>query len=599
MLPMVLREDGVATYLACCPIALMLGWCIAQFHLRGPCLVAVVFASQTIEIQMVRFNLRHTGTHDLGLTQQVKQLGKTAKLPLAIFCLLVGQSRQVIAADLVVDVLLAGGNVIDGTGAPARQADVAINNGQIVIPASEDTVKPTWRIDCRGLVVCPGFIDLHNHSDGEVDVAGTRAAMNYVTQGCTTMVTGNCGSGPINVRNYYDKIDEHGAGTNIAHLIPQGGLRKAILKSERVEVTASQLQEMQDLADVGMDDGAWGMSTGLIYVPSSYASTSELTAIAEIVGNHGGIYASHIRGEGTNLLESIEEALEIGRNADLPVHISHFKAAGRSAWGLVREATRKIEEQRALGYEITADQYPYIASSTSLGATVLPSWAREGGGKELRKRLVSDRDQMIQLISKAIEKAERGKSIRLARYGAAPQWVGMNLAAIAELTQRPVVDVAVEILMNGDASVVKFSMNEQDVRHVMRHDWVATASDGSAKLPGATKPHPRNYGTFPRKLAHYSIAEKVITLEDAIRSMTGLPAKILSMKDRGLLQAGLAADITVFDPNAIRDTATFDDPHQYAVGIRYVFVNGQPAVVKGKPTGTLAGKSLRFSGRGK
>jgi N-acyl-D-aspartate/D-glutamate deacylase len=174
----------------------------------------------------------------------------------------------------------------------------------------------------------------------------------------------------------------------------------------------------------------------------------------------------------------------------------------------------------------------------------------------------------------------------------------MNLAAIAKSTGQSVVDVVFTILMNGGASVVKFSMNEQDVRHVMRHDWVATASDGSAKLPGPTKPHPRNYGTFPRKIAHYSLAEKVITLEQAIRSMTGLPAKILSMKDRGLVQAGLAADITVLDPNAIRDTATFDDPHQYAVGIRYVFVNGQPAVVRGNPTGTLAGKSLRFAGRG-
>ena len=482
--------------------------------------------------------------------------------------------QWVAADDLVVDVLLWGGEVIDGTGGPVRTADAAILDGKIVMPNAGDTVTAKWKIDCRGLVVCPGFIDLHNHSDGEVEKPETRAAMNYVTQGCTTMVTGNCGSGPIKVGAYYDKIDGHGAGTNVAHLLPQGSIRKAVLKSQRVEPTEAQLEQMLELAENAMREGAWGMSTGLIYVPSSFASTSELTALAKIVGRHGGIYASHIRGEGTSLLDSIEEALKIGRDADVPVHISHFKAAGRDAWGLVREATRKIEEQRSQGYQVTADQYPYIASSTSLGATVLPSWAREGGGKELRQRLVTERDRLLPLISKAIEKADRGEAIRLAKYEKSPGWVGMNLAAIAKSTGQSVVDVVFTILMNGGASVVKFSMNEQDVRHVMRHDWVATASDGSAKLPGPTKPHPRNYGTFPRKIAHYSLAEKVITLEQAIRSMTGLPAKILSMKDRGLVQAGLAADITVLDPNAIRDTATFDDPHQYAVGIRYVLSTG-------------------------
>ena len=498
------------------------------------------------------------------------------------------------AEQIAADVALVGGQIIDGSGAPVRKGDILIADGKIIIPGDDDTIDATWTIDCSGLIVCPGFIDLHNHSDGEIEKPETRAAVNYVTQGCTTMVTGNCGSGPVNVGAYYRKIDEFGAGTNIAHLIPQGNLRKQVLDSERVEPSDAQLSEMRDLAASGMRDGAWGMSTGLIYVPSSFASTEEITEIAKIVSKHGGIYASHIRGEGTELLESVDEALRIGRDADLPVHISHFKSSGRDSWGLVREAARIIAEQRKLGRVITADQYPYIASSTSLSATVLPSWAREGDDDDLRKRLDDDSEQMHELIKDRITKADDGKAIRIASYKASAGWVGKDLATIAESESRPIVEIAVEILQNGGASVVKFAISEQDVRHIMAIDWVATASDGGAKLPGGTKPHPRNYGTFPRKLAHYSIQENVLPLEQAVRSMTGLPAQILSMHDRGLIRDSLAADITVFDPKTLRDTATFDSPHQYADGIRYVFVNGQPALVEGRYTGALAGKALRF-----
>jgi N-acyl-D-amino-acid deacylase len=491
------------------------------------------------------------------------------------------------------DILLRGGTVIDGTGSGSQICDVAVTKGKLVLPKPGTQVDAIWEIDCTGLIVCPGFIDLHNHSDGEIEDAETRAAMNYVMQGCSTLVTGNCGFGPIKVAAYYDHIDEYGSGTNIAHLLPQGGLRKAVLDSSRVAPTDPQIQEMLELAEQAMSDGAWGMSTGLIYVPSSYANTQELTIIAKTVAHHGGIYVSHIRGEGTNLLESVSEAIQIGREADLPVHISHFKAAGRSAWGLVREATQQIEKQRAQGYQITADQYPYIASSTSLGASVLPSWAREGGGKELRQRLVDDRETLEPLIRKALNKADHGASIRLATYKPKPKWVGKDLAAIAHVTGTTVVDIAFEILMNGGASVVKFSMNEQDVRHVMSHPWVATASDGSVKIPGATKPHPRNYGTFPRKLGYYALNQNVIPIEQAIHSMTGLPAKILSMNDRGLLKTDMIADIAVFDPKTIQAKATFDHPHQYAVGIRYLFVNGEATVVEGKPTGALPGRALR------
>ncbi len=498
------------------------------------------------------------------------------------------------AETIVADVALVGGRIADGTGSPIRKGDVAIADGKIIVVDKGDQVDAKWSIDCAGLIVCPGFVDLHNHSDGEIEKPETRAAVNYVTQGCTTMVTGNCGSGPVDVGAYYRWIDEHGCGTNIAHLIPQGSLRKQVLRSKRVEPDDEQLDEMRKLADAGMRDGAWGMSTGLIYVPSSFATTEEITEIAKIVAKHGGIYASHIRGEGTMLLNSVDEALQIGQDAGLPVHISHFKSSGRDSWGLVRQAARVIAARRAAGQTITADQYPYIASSTSLGATVLPSWAREGGSKRLQQRLSDEGPRMRELIAKAISKADEGRAIRIASYRGDASWVGKDLAAIAKSESKSTVDIAIAILRGGGASIVKFSMNEQDVRHVMTHDWVATASDGGAKLPGATKPHPRNYGTFPRKLAYYAIQEKVITLEQAIHSMTGLPAKILSLGDRGLIRDGMAADITVFDPKTLQDTATFDEPHQYAAGIRYVFVNGTPALVQGQFTGSLAGKALRF-----
>lgn len=495
------------------------------------------------------------------------------------------------------DILLRGGTVIDGSGAARRSGDVAMKGNRIIAVGAAIDVQAPWIIDCTGLIICPGFIDLHNHSDSQVVRAETRAVVNYITQGCTTIVTGNCGSGPVDTGAYYSDIDEHGVGPNVAHLIPQGSLRRQVLGSNNVPPDAAQLQEMLDLADKAMQDGAWGMSTGLIYVPSSYATTDEITAIARIVSQHGGIYASHIRGEGTGLLNSVNEALQIGRDADLPVHISHFKSSGRDAWGLVREAARMIAKERAAGRPVTADQYPYIASSTSLGATLLPSSAREGGSREMKQRL-DDPDsgpKLVELIGTAVAKRDEGRAVRIARYAPQPRWVGKSLAQIGEMEARSPAEIAVEILRTGDAGIVNFSMNEEDVRHIMAIDWVATASDGRAYLPGADRPHPRNYGTFPRKLAYYALQEEVLDLEAAIRSMTGLPAQILRMQNRGLIQEKMVADITVFDPTSLKDEATFDEPHRHSRGIEYVFVNGVPALYRGKVTGALAGKALRFT----
>lgn len=337
------------------------------------------------------------------------------------------------------------------------------------------------------------------------------------------------------------------------------------------------------------------MSTGLIYVPSSYAETEELVEIAAIVAEQGGLYASHIRGEGTDLLSAVNEALQIGKRAGIPVHISHFKSSGEEAWGLVRRAADQIEQAQQAGQKVTADQYPYIASSTSLDATLIPTWARAGGQKELVKRLDDPEqgERIRRAMARELKTKRDGAALRIARYAPRPEWAGRNLAEIAAQEKTDPLQIALTITRHGGAAIVNFSMNEEDVRHIMQRPWVATASDGSAYLPDANRPHPRNYGTFPRKIGYYALRENVLPLAAAIRSSTGLPAEILGLTDRGTLRPGMAADVVVFDPDTFLDRATYDDPHQYSAGVQYVFVNGTPALHAGTPTGALAGRALR------
>ena len=493
------------------------------------------------------------------------------------------------------DVLFQGATIYDGTGNPGIEGDLAVRGDKIVGVGKLPSVRADLTIDCRGLVMAPGFIDLHNHSDRQVIATGTRAVVNYLTQGCTTIVTGNCGSGPVDVGDYYRKIDAAGVGTNVAHLLPQGSLRGYVMETAQHAPTADELAKMKQLADTAMQDGAWGMSTGLIYVPSSYAQTDELTQIAKIVSAHGGIYASHIRNENVRLLAAVDEALKIGKQAGLPVHISHFKSSGRDSWGLVRQAAKMIEKARKEGQQATADQYPYIASSTSLDATLIPTWARAGGRKALIGRLdnAEQGPRIRSILANNLKKRNGGESIRIARDPRRQDWVGKNLAQISASEKLNPVDLAVLIARTGGASIVNFSMSEDDVRHIMQIPWVATASDGRAYLPGADRPHPRSYGTFARKLGYYSIREKVLPLAQAVRSGSGLPADILGMQDRGYLKKGNFADLVVFDPKTFIDAATFDAPHQYSQGARYVYVNGKPAIFAGSPTGALSGRALK------
>lgn len=493
------------------------------------------------------------------------------------------------------DLLLRGGSLHRGDGQPAVVGDVAIAGGKIVAVGAFPLGQIRQDFNCRGLIVAPGFIDLHNHSDNQVTAKATRAVTNFLTQGCTTIVTGNCGSGPVDAAKYLAAIDEHGCGVNVAHLLPQGDLRREVVGTAERKATDDEIAKMKELADKAMRDGVWGMSSGLIYVPSCYADTAELIAIAKVVSKHGGLYVSHIRGEGTGLLASVEEAIEIGRQAECPVHISHFKSSGKDAWGLVRVATEMIEKQRKAGGKITADQYPYAASSTSLEATVVPTWARAGGQQAMLKRLddAESGPKIREAIEKNLREADGGERLQIASFAKQPKWAGQRIAAIAQNEGVEPIELTLRILRDGGAAIVNHGMHEPDVQFVMTQPWVATASDGRAFIPGPDVPHPRSYGTFSRKIGRYAIREKTLPLEQAIRSASGLPADILGLKDRGYLRPGQAADIAVFDAEQFLDLATFDSPHRYSQGVRHVFVNGHPAVLDGHATGTLAGVALR------
>ncbi|TWU05228.1 D-aminoacylase [Symmachiella macrocystis] len=492
------------------------------------------------------------------------------------------------------DILLKGGTVFDGSGSPGLVGDVALRGNRIVAVGTFEVGEFPLVIDCNGLVVAPGFIDLHNHSDEQIVEPETRGCVNYLMQGCTTIVTGNCGFGPVNVGEYYSKINSSGAGVNVAHLLPQGSLRADVMGLADRAPTDDELQRMRALAEQAMQDGAWGMTTGLIYVPGASTKTDELVEIAKVIAAHQGFYASHMRDEGTGLLGAVQETLEIGKQAQLPVHVSHFKSNGIDAWGLIRRAAEMIEQAQAEGQKITADQYPYIASSTSLSAILFPRWVRAGGKEVMVKRLDDPEksEEIRELVIETLKERGERAPVQIGRYKPKPDWVGRKVHEIAQAENRPAVEIVYEIVRNGDADAISFGMNEEDVRFGMQLPWVATASDGLAYLPGADKPHPRSYGTFPRKIGHYAIQEKVIPLAQAIRSCSSLPADILGLADRGRLQPGLVADIVVIDPQTFRDTADFSAPHRYATGIKYVYVAGKPAVFDGAPTGALAGRAL-------
>jgi N-acyl-D-aspartate/D-glutamate deacylase len=490
------------------------------------------------------------------------------------------------------DLVLRNATVYDGSGGEGVVRDLAIKGDKILsVGEWKGTAKAT--LDAKGLIAAPGFIDLHNHSDTSIVADATRDNYNYTSQGCTTIVTGNCGGGVVDVAKYFKELDERGAGTNVVHLMPHGAIRSKVFGSQRRAPTAEELSKMKDLVDKGMKDGAWGMSTGLIYVPGTYARTDEILELARVVNRYGGLYASHIRSEAADLLDAISEAIEIGEKSGCPVQISHLKCSTKEAWGKMGEACAKIEAARARGLKVTADQYPYPASSTNLAAYTLPTWALEGGKVAERLSDPEAGPKLRKEIAEHLERRVAPDKLVIANFAKNKAYNGKSLEAIARASSRDPVDVVVEILKGGGAQVVAFAMREDDMEFAMKKDWVATASDGSAKRPSDERPHPRNYGTYPRKIGLFALEKKVVPLSFAIRSSSGLPADILGLKGRGYLKAGYQADMVLFDPATFRDRATFEDPNQYSVGARWVYVNGVAVVADGKKTDALPGKALR------
>lgn len=516
------------------------------------------------------------------------------------FCIVSALStRQLCAQEQPdVDILLKGGTIVDGAGGEPYEGSVAVRDGMIVaVRADLDVAAARQTIDCNGLVICPGFIDLHNHSDNTILTPETRDARCYLTQGCTTLVTGNCGGGKRDTGEFYDELAASAIGANIAHLVPHGAIRDQVMGKVRRAPTGNELRQMQELVADGMRDGAWGMSTGLLYVPSAFADTDELVALAQTVAQHGGIYASHIRNEDDELFEAVEEVIEIARRAGLPCHISHIKASDPTNWGKLRVVARMVETARSGGLKITADQYPYNASSTSMMALLLPDKEREGGEAATTERL-KDPNEAARLRPLVINEIETSGPMVIASFPAKPHWLGKTLHEVAKLENCEPVDVAFELFREPKAQGIHFGMGEEDVRFAMTLPWVATASDGSSKIDDSTRPHPRSYGTFPRKIGHYAIRENVLSMTAAVRSASGLPADILGMTDRGYIRENLIADLVVFDPKQLEDRATYEKPFETSVGIRWVLVNGKIAIADGVPQDILAGRPLRCELRG-
>jgi N-acyl-D-aspartate/D-glutamate deacylase len=493
------------------------------------------------------------------------------------------------------DVVLQNATIYDGSEQPGKVGDIAIKGDRIAAIGKFRTRGNPRLLDCAGLCVSPGFIDLHTHSDYPLQKAKTNANANYLTQGVTTVVTGNCGSGPVDVAGYFRTMEKIGVGTNVIHQMPHNNIRDKVMGNANREPTADELKRMEELVDKGMREGAWGLATGLIYNPGAYAKTSELVALAKVAAKHQGFYASHIRDEGTAVLSAIEEILVIARRAGLRVHISHIKVSGRRAWGKAPEVIALIRRARQEGILVTADQYPYIASSTSITAQLIPARFREGSQADLLKRFNDPEigPKLKLAVEKSIEDHQGGKSVKIARFANKTAWQGKDLFTIARTENKRPLDIVIEIQRQGGASVVNFGMNDEDMRLFMNEPYVATASDGAAMLPDDTVPHPRSYGTFPRKIGRFAIEEKLLPLPQAIRSASGLPADILQLPDRGYIRVGYFADLVVFDPGTFRDKATYDRPHQYATGVRFLFVNGRPAIDAGRVTDDLAGRVLR------
>ena len=524
----------------------------------------------------------------------------------------------------MLDVLIQGGTVIDGTGRPGRRADVAIAGDRVEAIELLPGATAARVIDATGHAVAPGFIDMHSHAD--FVLPGLPTADSKVHQGFTLVVVGNCGASPAPLtparrqdiidatglavpplawdwttfRSYLDVLTRQRVSINVAPLVGHGTVRLLVVGPDDARPTAEQHRAMAAEVRRAVDEGAVGVSTGLIYAPGVYADTDEIVDLARAAGAGGGFYASHIRGESDTLLPAIAEAIEVGRRAGVPVEISHLKAAGRTNWPKMAQAIELIEAARAEGLDVTADMYPYPAGSTTLSALLAP-WVHAGGREPLLRRLDDPADRArirAELDGSGMAGDAGWEGIVIAGCPARPEYEGRTLAQIAATLGLAPAEAVIEILRQAKADVdmVLFMMSEDNVALGLQRPWVMIGSDGEGRAAegpySAGKPHPRNYGTCPRFLGHYVRERAVVSLPEAIRKMTSLPATKLGLRDRGRLEPGAAADVVVFDPATVTDAATFAEPHRYPRGMPWVLVNGEPVIADGRHTGRRPGRML-------
>ena len=497
------------------------------------------------------------------------------------------------------DYIIRNGKLIDGSGNNWQYKDVAIQNNKIVAIGNLKNWKAAKEIDAKGLVIAPGFIDVHAHIEG--GESRNPLATNFIYDGVTTVITGNCGGSAENLKNYFNTIDSIGTSINVASLIGHNTIRKQAMGTANRNATAAEMQNMENLAAQAMQDGAVGMSTGLIYIPGTYAPTEEIVSLAKVIRAGGGVYSSHIRYEEDKVLDAINEAIQIGRAANIPVEISHFKVSGQNNWGRSKETIPLIVNARKEGIDVTIDQYPYTASSTQL-SVLLPDWVLADGQDSIMARLKNPSiRKKVAAHSMGIIKKRGLKHFSyavVANYSADSTYNGKSIEEINILrgnknNAKQEAETIIQMIEKGGAQMIYHGMSEEDVKTIMKYPFNMFASDAGIVNFGSGMPHPRAYGTNARVLGRYVKTLGVISLEEAIRRMTSLPAQKFNLKNRGLIKEGYFADIVIFDEDEISDASEYNQPHQYSKGIKYVWVNGTLSIDNGVQNKARKGIAIR------
>lgn len=495
------------------------------------------------------------------------------------------------------DILLRNAQVLDGSGAPAFSGDVGIRADRIADVGDLSGANGTTEIDLTGLYVVPGFIDVHSHSGGGLVQAETSPSIALLSQGITTAFINPDGGGPVDMAVQRQELLEHGLGVNAAQLVPHGSVRREVLGMADRAPSEAELDQMRALVRAGMEEGAFGLSSGPFYTPGSFSETSELVELAKVAAEFRGVYTSHIRDESDytiGLEGSVAEVIQVAEEGGLTGIVTHIKALGPRVWGLSSTVVEMIETARARGVSVFADQYPYDASSTGLSSALLPRWAQAGGPDSLQARF-ADPPTLARIQEEMVENLDRrggADRIQIRDYDPDPDLGGNFLSDFADEWGVDAIEAAIRILRQTSPSITSFNMNEDDIRTFMVQPWTMTSTDGGLPRFRVGLPHPRSYGTFARKIRRYVLEEEVIDLPTAIRSMTSLSAEVLRVEDRGVVEVGAFADLVVFDLDRVRDLATYEEPHQLSEGIVHVLVNGEFAIRDGSPTGAMPGRVI-------